>query len=168
MVIYIKKSPSADSRTADPNKHISFEEFSKSTDMHREDVLNTMNELARLIQEAGKNHDWTKKEKEKEFYEQFTASKEKGFNFKESKWYKYHATTERHHLNSNVPKDVNLIDVLEMIADCCCAGMARSGNVYDLELPDEVLQNAFQNTVDMVKKMIKIDNNNENDSIKNE
>lgn len=155
MVIEINKSPNADSRTANGG-HVSFEDFSAATDMHREDVKNMMNELARMIQEAGEIHDWTKKEKEKEFYDSFTAAREQGKDFKKDDWYKYHVNTERHHLLSNCPKDVNLIDVLEMISDCCCAGFARSGKVYDVEIPEDMLMKAFKNTVEMVKSKIHV------------
>ena len=156
MVITISKSPNADSRTASKN-HVSFEEFSRSTDMHRDDVKRMMDELARMVAEAGEHHDWTKKEKEVEFFKQFTDAKEKGTSFKDSDWYKYHSTTERHHLNSHVPEDVNLIDVLEMISDCVCAGMARSGKLHDIELDEKVLKKAFDNTVELVKSKIHLD-----------
>ena len=155
MVVFIEKSPNADSRTAD-NRRISFEEFSKSTDMHREDVKNMMEELARMLVEIGENHDWTKKVKEKEFYNAFMNAKEKGLDFKKDSWYKYHVENERHHLLSRVPEDINLLDVLEYISDCCCAGMARSGKIYDLELSDKVLRDAFENTVKLVKSNIKV------------
>lgn len=47
---------------------------------------------------------------------------------------------ERRHLNDKVPEDVNLIDVLEMICDRVCAGMARTGAVYDVALSNETLK----------------------------
>ena len=50
-----------------------------------------------------------------------------------------------------MPDDVNLIDVLDWIADCVMAGMARSGNVYPLAVPPEVLARAVANTVEMLK-----------------
>jgi hypothetical protein len=50
-----------------------------------------------------------------------------------------------------VREDVNLIDVLDFIADCVMAGMARSGSVYPLTLSPELLERAFQNTVSMLK-----------------
>lgn len=156
MIVYIEKSPTADSRTANKNHHITFDEFSYSTDLHRADVANTMNSIAELVIAAGEKHDWTKKEKEDEFYKEFTLAKEKGKDFTLSDWCQYHYKTERHHLGKYVPDDVNLIDVLEMIADCTCAGMARSGQIFDLELKDEVLQKAFQNTCKLVKDMIKV------------
>ncbi len=49
-----------------------------------------------------------------------------------------------------VPDDVNLLDVLEHVADCVMAGMARSGSVYELKLSDELLQKAFKNTVKLL------------------
>jgi hypothetical protein len=58
------------------------------------------------------------------------------------------------HLLSNCPKDVNLLDVLEMIADCVCAGMARSGDVRDVEINEEILNKALKNTVTLIKDMI--------------
>lgn len=66
-----------------------------------------------------------------------------------------HLETERHHLFSRVPEDVNLIDVLEMIADCVCAGISRgNGEVRRIELDSKVLQMAVDNTVEMLKKEI--------------
>ena len=70
-------------------------------------------------------------------------------NFTDGEWYPIHCKTERHHLNEHCPEDVNLIDVLEMICDCVCAGMARSGGVYPISISDDVLRKAFANTVQM-------------------
>lgn len=58
--------------------------------------------------------------------------------------------TERHHLNDSVPEDVNLIDVLEMVIDCTVAGLARSGSVYDITIPEDVLKKAIDNTKQMI------------------
>ena len=155
MVIIINKSPNADSRTAD--KNTTFEEFSKATDMHRDDVKRTMEFLSGMILQAGENHDWTKKEKEKEFYDQFRKAIENGRKFTKSDWYKYHITKERHHILAHCPDDVNLIDVLEMISDCCCAGLARQGFVREVTIPPDILMNAFKNTVELVKNSIKVE-----------
>jgi hypothetical protein len=51
---------------------------------------------------------------------------------------------------------VNLLDVLEYISDCVMAGMARSGSVYDLTMPPELLERAFKNTVDLLKSQVVI------------
>lgn len=53
-----------------------------------------------------------------------------------------------------MPEDVNLLDVLEYISDCVMAGMARSGSVYDLTMPPELLERAFKNTVELLKKEV--------------
>jgi hypothetical protein len=36
------------------------------------------------------------------------------------------------------------------------AGMARSGTVYELKLPPELLEKAFQNTVKMLKSQVTV------------
>ena len=156
MIIYIKPSPNADSRTA--KGKVSFEDFCKATDMHRQDVRNILKDIALRIDRAGELHDYTKKEKEEEFYKSFMAAKEEGKDFKKDDWYKYHTHTERHHIKSYVHDDINLIDVIEMIADCVAAGKARSGKVYDIDIDEKVLMKAFNNTVDLIMKETKIDN----------
>jgi hypothetical protein len=52
---------------------------------------------------------------------------------------------------------VNLIDVLDFIADCVMAGMARSGSVYPLHLSPELLERAFQNTVALLKSQVTVE-----------
>ena len=79
--------------------------------------------------------------------------------FKEHSWWDNHRKVNRHHLmqEDGIPADVNLIDVLDMIADCVMAGMARSGSVYPLELPTDVLVRAFQNTVELLKSKVVVE-----------
>jgi uncharacterized protein with von Willebrand factor type A (vWA) domain len=76
--------------------------------------------------------------------------------FKQTGWYDNHRKIHRHHLDKadGVPPDVNLLDVLEHIADCVMAGMGRSGTVYDMKLPDELLQRALRNTVELLKAQV--------------
>ena len=156
MVVEINKLPNTNSREAKKG-NISFEDFSNEINIHREDVKNVLYFLASKLEEAGDKHDWTKKERERQFYDSFTDAKEKGLNFKKDAWYKYHVTTERHHIASHVAKDINLIDVIEMISDCCCAGLARSGKIYDIDIKPDVLMKAFNNTVQLTKDSIKLD-----------
>jgi len=56
--------------------------------------------------------------------------------------------------SDGIPSDVNLIDVLDMIADCVMAGMARTGNVYPLDIKPDILMIAFNNTVELLKNKI--------------
>ena len=148
MPIYIKKNPNGDTRTAP--KNVTYEQFQKSNDMHRDDVRNVMEYLAFLIDRAGEVHNFTKKTAEPQFYKDFLSTMNDGTNFIEDKWYKMHIEKERHHLLSYCPDDVDLLDVLEMIADCVCAGMARSGEVRDLEISTDILEKAVQNTVKLI------------------
>lgn len=113
-----------------------------------------MYKLSKIIEERGENHDYTKKSQEKMFYDNFLSTINNGTDFVNDEWYQLHIKAERHHLLSNCPGDVNLIDVLEMISDCVCAGMARSGEVRDLEIDDNILKKAVNNTVQMIKDMI--------------
>ena len=151
-MIEIKKNPNGDTRTAP--KGITFEEFQEANDMHIYDVASVMYELSKMVDSAGEHHDCTKKSQERMFYRDFVNTQENGDDFTKSEWYSLHTKAERHHLLSCCPEDVNLIDVLEMIADCVCAGMARSGEIRDLEINSDILNRAVQNTANIIKQMI--------------
>ena len=156
MAIIIEKNPNGDTRTA-PNG-ITFEQFQKANDMHREDVRKVMSFLAYRISRTGMKHDYTKKSDEELFYNDFLSTMNSGADFTKCEWYQMHINSERHHLYSRCPDDVNLIDVIEMIADCVCAGMARSGYVRDLEISSDILERAVKNTVELIVKEINLVN----------
>lgn len=152
--IIIKKNPNGDTRTAEGK--VTFEMFQKSNDMHINDVKNIMDFFADLCEYNGENHDFTKKKYEKQFYEEFVYSRMNKTDFRESEWYKNHIKEERHHINDFVHDDVDLFDVLEMIADCTSAGLARSGEVREITIDKDVLYKAFQNTCKLTKDMCKL------------
>ena len=154
-MIEIKKNPNGDTRTAP--KGITFEEFQEANDMHIYDVASVMYELSKMVDSAGEHHDCTKKSQERMFYNNFLSTMNDGTDFVNDEWYQLHIKAERHHLLSNCPDDVNLIDVLEMIADCVCAGMARSGEIRDLEINPDILNRAVQNTAKLIKDMIVVE-----------
>lgn len=154
MAIIIKKNPNGDTRTA--SKNISYEEFQEANDMHKRDVYEVMKYLSRLISVTGLAHDFTKKREEQLFYKNFLSTMNNGTNFVEDEWYQLHINEERHHLLSRCPEDVNLIDVIEMIVDCTCAGLARSGEVRGLEINSEILEKAVQNTVKLILREIEL------------
>lgn len=153
-MVTIYKNPNGDTRTAP--KNVSFEEFQEANDMHREDVNQVMYEISQMIDKRGENHDCTKKSQERMFYKNFLSTMNEGTDFVNDEWYQLHIKAERHHLLSHCPDDVNLIDVLEMISDCVCAGMARSGEIRDLEIDSDILNRAVQNTAKMIKDMIEV------------
>lgn len=148
--IEIKKNSIGDTRTA--TRVPTFEEFTAANAEHRSDVSRMMSCIAECINKAGRRHDDTKIEEPERslFYRELCAKIEgKIDSFTDGEWYPMHCKTERHHLNEHCPDDVNLIDVLEMICDCVCAGLARSGSVRPVTIPNEILQKAVENTVNM-------------------
>lgn len=144
--IKIRKSPNADTRTA--NKDITMNELLSQTMSHIFDVQRVGKMLATKLENQVCNHDHTKIEYIDEFYNDF-KTRFQGYELKKLPWWQIHKT-ERHHLNDSVPDDVNLIDVLEMVIDCTVAGLARSGSVYDITIPQEVLQKAINNTKNLI------------------
>ena len=151
-MIQIKKSPTADTRTCDFSK-VSKETLVHSSHQHISDVENAMMLFAKMLGTAASTHDFDKLSDIDGFHRDFLTG------FKHTEWWDKHRKINRHHLieADGVPEDVNLIDVLEMIADCVMAGMARSGSVYPLNLSSEVLMKAFQNTVILLKSNIQVD-----------
>ena len=130
--IRIIKSPNADTRSAKGN--VSKEELLDQTLSHILDVQNVGCMLADKLKEQVAMHDHTKIDYIDDFYNDFVSGKQ-------------------------VPEDVNLIDVLEMVIDCTVAGLARSGNVYDITIPDDVLIKAINNTKDLIINSVKVVDN---------
>jgi len=148
-MIEIKKSPTADTRTCDVSK-VNKEQLLNSSRQHIADVGAALAFFASKLTEAASVHDYDKLTEIDWFLSDFKT------DFQETGWWDNHRQIHRHHLaqNDGVPEDVNLIDVLEYIADCVMAGMARSGSVYPLELSDDILRRAFKNTEDLMKAQI--------------
>jgi hypothetical protein len=144
--ITIKPSPTADTRSCDWSK-VSERQLLDSSLQHKDDIAQALGLFQSMLTSAAVRHDFDKLTAIQHFHADF------GTGFKETGWWDEHRRINRHHLMQadGIPADVNLIDVLEFIADCCMAGMARTGTVYDLNLPDVLLQRAFQNTVILLK-----------------
>lgn len=121
---------------------------------HIGDVRNGLKYFESLIRKAAENHDHDKISDIDGFHRDFLTG------FQNTTWWDKHRLINRHHLTEpdGVPQDVNLIDVLDFIADCIMAGMARSGSVYALHLEPEILEKAFQNTVELLKRQIIVRN----------
>lgn len=145
-MIEIKKSPTADTRTCD-FANVTKERLLESSRQHIGDVIAGMAFFVSMMMTAAGEHDYDKLTQINWFHNDFVTG------FKQTGWWDNHRKIHRHHLNfdDGIPKDVNLLDVLEHISDCVMAGMARSGTVYELKLSNELLQLAFQNTVDLLK-----------------
>lgn len=150
-MITIKPSPTADTRTCDVST-VSQQQLLDSSKQHIGDVQRALAFFAGMMTEAGIRHDDDKITDIAGFYRDFRTK------FAQTEWWDKHRRINRHHLGQadGIPSDVNLIDVLDFIADCVMAGMARSGSVYPLELPAELLEKAFQNTVEMLKAQVEV------------
>ena len=155
-MIKIKETKHCDSRALSDSKSLSEDMVKHDTELHIEAVEKCGDYICDKIKDQFKEHDHTKLGKDLPAFTDALRSGAKGEEFKKHEWWKTHLT-ERHHLNDRVPDDVNLIDVLEMICDCVSAGMARTGEVYDLKLSEETLKKAFSNTVEMLKKEIEVE-----------
>jgi len=151
MKIKIKKSPTADTRTCD-FANTTKETLLASSHQHIQDVGVAMAHFAIMLCNQAEVHDHDKISDIDGFHRDFLTG------FEEHSWWDNHRKVNRHHLlqADGVPQDVNLIDVLDMIADCVMAGMARSGSVYALDIKPEVLMAAFQNTVELLKNNVEV------------
>ncbi len=150
-MIQIHKSQTADTRTCD-FANTTKETLLVSSRQHIEDVRAGLWFLMNLIVKAGMNHDTDKITDIDGFHRDFVTG------FTQTTWWDAHRKLNRHHLTKDdgIPADVNLIDVLDFIADCVMAGMGRSGSVYPLSLPPELLERAFQNTIELLKSNVEV------------
>lgn len=148
-MIEIKKSATADTRTCD-FANTSKETLLASSRQHIGDVVKALAFFSGKLTEAAGEHDYDKLTKIDQFHADFVTG------FEKHGWWDNHRQMHRHHLDKQdgVPADVNLLDVIEHISDCVMAGMARSGSVYELKLSSDLLQRAFQNTVELIKSQV--------------
>lgn len=151
-MIKIKKSPTADTRSCDW-ANVSISQLKGSSEQHIGDVKKGIDYFVALLNIAKLDHDYDKIYEIKEFHKDFITG------FKQTSWWDKHRKISRHHLTESdgVPDNVNLVDVIEMIVDCTMAGMARTGKVFPLEIKPEVLMKAFENTAELLKSEIIIE-----------
>ena len=151
-MIQVKPDPTADTRTCE-FASVSKERLLASSHRHIVDVRNALRFFSQLIDESASIHDTDKITDIDGFHADFVMG------FAVTTWWDRHRKLNRHHLiePDGIPADVNLVDVLDFIADCVMAGMARSGTVNPLQLPPELLERAFQNTVAVLKSQVVIE-----------
>ena len=151
-MIRIQKSQTADTRTCDYTK-VTQDELQASSKQHINDVRRALVFFAVQLDEAAQNHDTDKIADIEGFHADFLTG------FQKTEWWDRHRKLNRHHLTyeDGIPGDVNLIDVLDFIADVTMAGMGRSGDVYPAYLPPELLERAFQNTMALLKAQVVVE-----------
>lgn len=151
-MIKIQKSKTADTRSCNFS-NVSKATLLSSSYQHIHDVRNGLMFFTDMIMIAGHKHDETKLYAIDSFHADFVTG------FKTQDWYTMHKEVERHHIGSpdGVRDDVNIVDLLEHIVDCVMAGMGRTGEVFPIELPNELLQKIVKNTVELLKSQIEVD-----------
>lgn len=149
--IIISRSKTADTRSCDYSK-VSKETLIASSKSHISDVRRGIALMARMMQDQAERHDADKLSNIDQFHADFLTG------FKSTTWWDAHRKINRHHINApdGVREDVNLIDVLEHIVDCVMAGKARTGTVYQIKLPPELLEQAFLNTFEMMVECVEV------------
>jgi hypothetical protein len=152
MSLRIKQSQTADTRTCD-FANVTRETLGESSTQHIGDVRLALHFFAQMLHRAAAVHDTDKITDLDGFHGDFVTG------FKETGWWERHRALNRHHLTEpdGVPADVNLIDVLDFIADCVMAGMARSGSVRPLTIAPDLLTRAFQNTADLLARAVVVE-----------
>lgn len=150
--IHIQPSPTADTRTCDVTQ-VTKEMLLESSESHIRDVTVGMAFFQHYLFSAAVVHDHDKLTKIDQFYADFQTK------FEQTTWWDAHRKMHRHHLAQadGVPADLNLLDVLEYITDCVMAGMARSGKVTNIELSDELLRKAYENTIALLESQVVVD-----------
>ena len=133
-------------------KEATKEDILKASAIHICDVQKGCAFIANKIIEAGINHDHTK-----------ISLIDNLFDEKSNKYIgvQDHVSRERHHsvhIDAQCPDDVTLIDIIEYIVDVNMAATARNGRVSDAPISDEILQKAYKNTFEMLKKEIIVEN----------
>lgn len=152
MPIEIMETKRCDTRSIE--KTFTKEDVIHDTIYHNLAVRECTKFICQKIQFQSTKHDYTKLNEYLPMFYNALKSGLTGDDFRKLEWFQIHCHKERHHLNDFCPNDVNLIDVIEMICDCVCAGKARSGIVYPISISNEILQKAVKNTEKMLEDNI--------------
>lgn len=149
-MIVIEKNPYADTRSCD-FKNVTKDQLLASSRMHIDDVYRALMFFSTKLGEAAQAHDTDKETDIDGFHANFLTG------FAERDWLDRHYDKNRHHLHAGgrVPDDVNLIDVLDFVADQVMAAAAR-GTFRPADLPNELLQKALANTVKLLQANVKV------------
>ncbi len=149
-MIIVQRSSTADTRTSD-FANTSKEELLKASELHIEDVRAGLNFFRELLAQSGVVHDYDKLTDIDSFHADFVTG------FKQTGWWDRHRQLNRHHITvpDGIRPNINLIDVLDYVADVVMARAAR-GAKFPIVLPPELLEKAFYNTVALLEEQVKV------------
>jgi hypothetical protein len=149
-VIEIPPSQTADTRSCDHTKVLRGD-LRDSSIQHIGDVQTIMDFFRTMLEVAGDKHDEDKLSMLDWFYSDFKTG------FEQHGWWDRHRQITRHHLEQEdgIRDDVNLLDVLEHLADWVAAGTGRSGKIRPMEhITEELLMKAFKNTLLLLSEKV--------------
>lgn len=155
--IKLENTRNADSRTADAD--FTMDDLKVATEQHIKEVGMCMDFFANKIHKAGLVHDWSKRQNFEEEYGPLCMRGVVDDEFKADPWYKKHIYEERHHINEDFKPDVNLIDVLEKIADTVSAGRGRAGHLTSayMDIDPKLLYLAYWNTIKLLDDNVEVE-----------
>lgn len=131
-------------------------EFDRVNLVHNENVRKMMAMFAEMLIERGTLHGITKTQEpyHSMFYREFCSAVNNKTDISDGDWMKLYCMHERYLLDKRCPSDVNLIDVIEMIADSVCADIAQKGKAEDVTIDADILQRAVANTTRLLADMV--------------
>lgn len=151
-MIRIQQSKTADTRSCD-FANVSKETLLASSKQHIGDVVTGLQFFKGKIDEASFAHDTDKITDIDGFHADFVTG------FKQTGWWDRHRQLNRHHLEAadGIRPDVNLIDVLDYVADVVMARLGRGGELTPLLISNETLRLALDNTVELLKAQVVVE-----------
>lgn len=152
--ITIERTTGADTRSA--TEVVSKDVLLRESHLHRSHVRRVVAALAADLLERAERHDHTKIELIDDFHDNFAAAMRKEIPFKDHRWWAAHLT-EKHHINDREHEDADLLDLLEMVVDCVCAGKARTGSVFPIQVASETLQRLLANTSAKLMEAVEVE-----------
>lgn len=121
---------------------------------HIDNVLDCIFLLTDMLRERAYMHDQSK-------IDNLTEFKQCLLNNKVINWNKNH-DEERYHLDDNIPDDVNLLDVIQMICDYACLKADGRYKVPKFNISSFTLQEAVKNTILLLENMLHVKLSNKN------
>ena len=133
--------------------NVTKEQLISTINEHNNDIQKGFTLMSMLMEMRAQNHDHSKLENidlyHKTFQNNFTDNKQ---------WRNLHHKEERHHLRDtdNIPDDVNLIDVMEMLIDEVMVGSTFKDKYIHKQVDAELLKKAFDNTATLLLNSMEV------------
>lgn len=153
--IIVEQTPHIDSEKY--SGELTKEKLLDDNEKHIAAVCQSLNFIIEQIQNRSEKHDYTKIKYIDQLYkDSLTVQKNPEIDFKSLKWYNLHCKLERHHIKNDTLNNINLIDVIELVADVVVSGIARSGKIKEeyLDINPKLLQEAVYNTAELIEENI--------------